>query len=213
MATGATVLGLLLIADAIVTLAWQEPISALITARSQAELTDQFEEQRSLVRTELASERNDKRARRVSHLARRQLRTAQPGGALGRIMIPAADASFTFVEGVDEASLTKGPGHYEETGLPGQGRTVAIAGHRTTHLAPFRNIDQLQPGDTIKTEMPYGTFRYAVTRTQIVAPSRVSVLDGGGHEKIVLTACHPLYSAAQRIVVFARLERGPGVWA
>ena len=31
--------------------------------------------------------------------------------------------------------------------------------------------------------------------------------DRVGYDRLVLSACHPLYSAAQRIVVFARLER------
>jgi sortase A len=26
------------------------------------------------------------------------------------------------------------------------------------------------------------------------------------HDRLVLSACHPLYSAAQRIIVFARLD-------
>lgn len=204
-------IGMILIAEVAVTLVWQEPVSALFATRSQAELSTQFEEKQRAIRTELASERTDRRARKVSKLARRQSRTAGVGEALGRIVIPKVGATFTFVEGIDEGSLSKGPGHYVNTGLPGQGGTVGIAGHRTTYLAPFRNIDKLKAGDTIKVKMPYGTFRYEVTRTRIVEPSRVKVLDDGGHEKVVLTACHPLYSAAQRIVVFAKLEQGPGV--
>ena len=36
-------------------------------------------------------------------------------------------------------------------------------------------------------------------------PSDVSVLDRRRYDRLVLTACHPLYSAEERIVVFARL--------
>ena len=54
--------------------------------------------------------------------------------------------------------------------------------------------------------MPYGRFTYRVSGTRIVAPSAVNVLARPrGTERIVLTACHPLYSAAKRIVVFGRL--------
>ena len=86
-------------------------------------------------------------------------------------------------------------------GLPG---TVAIAGHRTTYLAPFRNINELHKGDRIALEMPYANFTYRVQGVRIVSPSEYSVVRRVGYDRLVLTACHPLYSAAQRIVVFAR---------
>ena len=54
--------------------------------------------------------------------------------------------------------------------------------------------------------MPYGRFAYRIERTRIVAPTEVAVIERVAHDRLVLTACHPLYSAAQRIVVFARLE-------
>ena len=52
--------------------------------------------------------------------------------------------------------------------------------------------------------MPYGTFTYRVERTKIVPPTELSVTDRVDHDRLVLSACHPLYSAAQRIIVFAR---------
>ena len=64
------------------------------------------------------------------------------------------------------------------------------------------------PGDRVTMTMAYGRFTYLVEKTRVVAPSQVGVLTAvRGRERIVLTACHPLYSAAQRIVVFARLSR------
>jgi sortase A len=110
-----------------------------------------------------------------------------------------------FVQGTDTASLQKGPGHYPDTAFPGQGRTIGIAGHRTTYLAPFRHIDQIDDGDEITLEMPYGTFTYRVSKHEIVDPSDVQIVDDVGHERLVLTACHPVYSAAQRYAVFAEL--------
>ncbi len=53
--------------------------------------------------------------------------------------------------------------------------------------------------------MPYGRFVYRVQQTRIVRPSEVSVVRRVAYDRLVLTACHPLYSAAKRIVVFARL--------
>ena len=52
--------------------------------------------------------------------------------------------------------------------------------------------------------MPYGRFTYRVQQRKIVAPTTVSVVKRVGYDRLVLSACHPLYSAAKRIVVFAR---------
>ncbi len=110
-----------------------------------------------------------------------------------------------MAHGTDRGTLRKGPAHYPETPMPGQGGTVAVAGHRTTFQAPFRSIDDLARGDRIVLRMPYGRFTYHVEGTRIVAPTARWVIRRVGYERLVLTACHPLYSAAQRIVVFARL--------
>jgi len=183
-----TVSGVLLIGDAGVTLAWQEPLSALMADREQATLE-----------RELADP-----PRRV--VERRPLR----GDSIGRIALPKIDRSYFMVQGTDTDSLRKGPGHYPKTPLPGEPGTVGVAGHRTTYGAPFRDIDRLDPGDRIRLEMPYGTFTYRVQRTRIVPPTEVSVTDPVGYQRLILSACHPLYSAAQRIVVFARqIDRGP----
>jgi sortase A len=54
--------------------------------------------------------------------------------------------------------------------------------------------------------MPYASFSYRVQRTEIVEPSQIEITRDVGYERLVLSACHPLYSAAQRIVVFAKLD-------
>jgi sortase A len=82
---------------------------------------------------------------------------------------------------------------------------VAIAGHRTTYLAPFRHVDQLKSGDRITLTMPYGRFTYEIQKTQIVLPTALWVTKSVGYDRLVLSACHPLYSASHRIIVFARL--------
>jgi len=127
---------------------------------------------------------------------------------------PVADGScrrfrgpFAFAEGTDAETLRSGPGHYPGTDLPGQGGTVGIAGHRTTYQAPFRKNEQLRRGDEIVVSMPYGDFVYLVGRQAVVSPTDAHVLDSGRRERLVLTACHPLYSDAQRLIVFAGLDR------
>jgi sortase A len=204
------VAGLLMIADAGVTLAWQEPVSALMARLQQDRLSDELEEIEQAAPTRVqrrALAALPSQRRRIAFLARDTRRRAREGEPIGRVAIPAVGADFVVVEGTDGATLRKGPGHYPDTTFPGLRGTVAIAGHRTTYLAPFREVDELDAGDEIVLTMPYGRFAYAVERTQIVKPDALWVTRDVGYDRLVLTACHPLYSAAERIVVFARLRQ------
>ncbi len=200
--------GVLLIADAGVTLAWQEPVSALVARLTQDRLEDDL---RGLERADLtelqlrALSHLGTERRRIAFLARALRGQVKEGDALGRIEIPRIGTSTVVVEGTDGATLRKGPGHYADTPIPGLDGTVAVAGHRTTYLAPFRRLDELRARDRVHVEMPYARFTYSVEGTKIVAPSEYSVTRRVGYDRLVLTACHPLYSAAKRIVVFARL--------
>jgi sortase A len=127
------------------------------------------------------------------------------GEAAARIQIPAIGVDKIVVEGVSLADLKKGPGHFPQTPLPGQEGNAAIAGHRTTYGAPFHRLDELEPGDEVIVTTAQGEFTYEVTETQIVAPTAVEVLDDKGDDRLTLTACHPKYSARQRIVVVSHL--------
>lgn len=204
------VAGALMIADAGITLAWQEPVSALLARIEQNKLSGQLDKIEAAPPTRVQQRvlrALDTQRRRIAFLAREARRTAQTGDPIGRIAIPQIGGDFVVVQGTDSATLRKGPGHYPSTTFPGLPGTVAIAGHRTTYLAPFRKVDELKHGDRIVLTMPYGRFTYAVERTQIVDPKALWVTRDVGYQRLVLSACHPLYSAAQRIIVFARLQR------
>ena len=128
------------------------------------------------------------------------------GRPIARIRIPRIGLSTITVEGTDYwGSLSKGPGRYERGDFPGMGETTGIAGHRTTFEAPFRHIDSIRDGDPITLAMPYGTFTYRVLRHRIIDDGNWSIMRRVGFDELVLSACHPIYSAAQRYVVFARL--------
>ncbi len=180
--------GVLLITDAVVTLLWQEPVSAFVAEREQRALKKAlFDPPERVVR-------------------RRPLK----GDAIAKIEIPAIGVSEYVVEGTDTATLRKGPGHYPDTPLPGGPGTAAIAGHRTTYGAPFREIDELERGDRITVDMPDGRFIYRVEQSKIVDDQDLSVLEPVGYKRLMLSACHPLYSAAQRVVIFAEQVRREG---
>jgi sortase A len=127
------------------------------------------------------------------------------GDAMARIAIPDIGVDKIVVEGVSLDDLKRGPGHYPDTPMPGQAGNSAIAGHRTTYGAPFNRIDELDNGDEILITTSQGSFRYEVSGQQIVSPSQVEVLNDHGDNRLTLTACHPKYSAAQRIIVTATL--------
>ena len=177
--------GTLLIADAAITLLWQEPVSAYVANQHQQELKTAFIDPPQRV------------------IRRQPLK----GDSIARIEIPSIGVDEYVVEGTDLESLRKGPGHYPETPLPGERGTSAIAGHRTTYGAPFRHIDELDPGDRIIIDMPDGRFIYRVEESKIVDDQDLSVLEPVGYRRLMLSACHPLYSAAQRIIVYARQVR------
>jgi sortase A len=201
--------GIMLLVDAGLTIAWQEPVSAIYARITQNKLKGDL---RDLGKAPVSRATRRALARlgkntdaRMAVLARELRRKVHNGQAIGRIVIPRIDASYVVVQGTDTASLRKGPGHYPATPFPGMPGTVAIAGHRTTYLAPFRKVDKLRHGDPIRLEMPYGRFTYRVQYTKIVQPTALYITRSVGYDRLVLSACHPLYSASHRIVVFAKL--------
>ena len=145
----------------------------------------------------------------------------EDGSSLARIVIADINVDEIVVEGVSVEDLRKGPGHYGSTPNPGQAGNAAIAGHRTTYGAPFHRIDELDPGAEIVVTTLQGTFVYRVTENVlpdgsikghfIVSPSDTWVLDQTGKNLITLTACHPKYSARQRIIVQAELVGEPAI--
>lgn len=128
-----------------------------------------------------------------------------PGTAYAQILIPRIDLNLIVVEGTDAVDLENGPGHYSDTADPWEesGR-VAIAGHRTTYLAPFGNLDEMRTGDEITLRTEFGTFRYEVNDVFVI-PTEGSgvVLEQTAEPTLVLTTCHPEFSDAERLIVTA----------
>jgi sortase A len=219
------VLGSLMVAYAAVVVLWRDPATDLYARWQQERLDDalakEFVEFRSVAAVAgagppdadpldgkglSAAPTPDPAAVAVNAgRLQRKLRQGQP---LGRIFIPKLGVEAVFVHGTRWAEdLSRGPGHYKETELPGLGKTAAIAAHRTTFGAWFRHIDELERGDLIRLRLPYGTLRYRVFSHEIVESDDWSVIRDRGFDTLVLSACHPLYSAEQRWIVYARLER------
>ena len=212
MGRAARILGRLLLAAGVLGLAWtitvwrwQDPFTALYTHYEQAKL------ERSLDREIKAFRGEHRRAesivvrerRFVAAAAAADRRQAKVGQALGRIIVRRMGLNMVVVNGTDEETLKKGPGHYLGSALPGLDRLVYIAGHRTTYLAPFAKIDQLHKGDRVTVVMPYATFVYRVSGYRIVPANDLNVLRSPGHEVLELQACHPRFFATHRFIAYA----------
>jgi sortase A len=181
--------------------------TGLITARHQSALRTEFSQaQRTAGSTPVTLPPHPPAGTSggVPRAARRQ---ADPplGSPVGTITIPSIGVSMVIVEGTGDAQLAAGPGHYPNTPLPGEVGNAAIAGHRTTYLHPFYDLNELVLGDPITIVTLQGVFLYHVTSSQSVLPSDVSVVDQTLTPTLTLTTCTPRYSASQRLVVHARL--------
>ena len=139
------------------------------------------------------------------------------GKAFAILRIPrlGADYARPVLEGTSLDILQEGVGHYTGTAAPGAVGNFAVAGHRTTYGRPFHDIDRLRPGDKVIVETAQAYSVYVVRRHEIVDPTAVRVIapvpDKPGAKPtgrwMTMTACHPKYSAAQRYVVFAELDK------
>ena len=189
--------------------------TGLSTARAQDNLTKEFETQIA----EFAPPETSANAQPIV-TAPVDLPIPEPGDPIARITMKIIDSDFIMVQGVDLKWLQEGPGHFPQTPLPGQPGNAAVAGHRTTYAAPFNRIDELTPGDIITVQTLQGTFTYNVdpkidpkdgttSGHVIVSPNDLSILDQNFGNRLTLMACHPKFTAAQRIVVTATLTSNP----
>jgi sortase A len=203
--------GMLALVDAVLTLVWQEPISALYATLQQEHLSGALRKVERAAptpveRRTLASLADEQA--RIAFLAGELERRSGEGSAVGRIQIPSIGASFVVVKGTTTEALRGGPGIFSAAGFPGIPGTTVIAGHRTTYLAPFRHVDALHRGDRIMLNMPYAHLTYTVLGQRVVVPTNVqAAVANVGYTRLVLSACTPLFSAEKRLLVYARLTR------
>jgi sortase A len=229
--TGLISTGLGLLLFVLVTIFWGDPFTRLSESGEQDKLERAFAEF-APAQDELRTAALDPELTRdTAALARKR---SPLGAPMGKMRIPKIGLSKIIVHGARDGTtdLEKGPGIYKEVTFPGSGAPIAIAGHRTTYGAPFLHIDRLRPGDKIIVTVPYGEFTYTVSRQpHVISPNDWSILNPGAGEPtqamrqqvqrtgncvsdtpggdtcehLVLTACHPKYSAAKRLAVFAKL--------
>jgi sortase A len=199
------VVGVLLIAWGFVTWKWGDPVTGLYTRWEQRKLADEYEQivERYTPPPVAPSIPPAERRRRLQKAAVTFRKQAEPGQAIGRIHVKRLGLDMVLLNGTEASTLKRGPGRDGRTFMPGEGELVYIAGHRTTYGAPFAHIDRLRPGDPVVIDMPYGRFRYRVTRSVIVPADDLARLRTRGREQVALQACHPRFSAKQRYIAYA----------
>lgn len=181
------------------------------TSAAQAELAEEWDHQLELLESggpdaPVVEEDDDPDEVAVTGGAVAAIEFVRPGSEERPVR---ADPLFV-VEGVSLADLTRGPGHYPDSEDPGGEGNFAVAGHRTTYGAPFYHLNQLVEGDEVHVTGRDGRRHvYRVDRQEVVSPDDVWVIGsdplGTGNPTLTLTTCHPRFSAAQRLVVFAEL--------
>lgn len=135
--------------------------------------------------------------------------TTEPEVSLGAVEIPRLGLRRPLYEGIRMPTLDKGPGHWPGTAMPGELGNVVVAGHRVSHAADFRDLDELAPGDEVVFETATGRHRYLVVHTQIVEPEATWIVSQTADHRATLFACHPPGSVRQRIVVNLELASPP----
>ena len=127
------------------------------------------------------------------------------GTLIGRLEAPSVKMSTPVLEGSDDATLSRGAGHIEDTPHPGEAGNVGIAGHRDTVFRPLRNI---HVGDALELTTADRLYRYKISKTLIVGPDDVYVLDPTKSPTLTLVTCYPFEyvgHAPRRFIVQAEL--------
>lgn len=124
---------------------------------------------------------------------------------VGSIEIPKLGLRAPIGEGIALSTIDRGPSHWPGSAMPGQVGNVVIAGHRVTHSRPFRNIDQLVPGDEVIFEVGGQRWTYRMTSHEVVTPDQTRIAKQTPTPTATLFACHPPGSARYRYVVYLAL--------
>jgi sortase A len=139
------------------------------------------------------------------------------GDGFGLMYIPRLGEDWVkpLVEGSSLENLKKGVTHYTGTAMPGEVGNFAVAGHRATNGEPFRNLDRMRAGDQVYVETSDAWVTYEITRSQIVKPKDVWVLNpipGKGNENatpteavLTITTCNPRWASYERLIVYGKM--------
>lgn len=126
-----------------------------------------------------------------------------------RLVIPDADVDVIVLDGWDDDTLKRAPGHWPASALPGQAGNCAIAGHSNVYGSPFYKINGLRPGAPIELRTPQATYLYRVIEVKSVIDTDTSVIQPSSDPEmpplLTLVTC-TIPRTLNRVVVSASLE-------
>lgn len=126
-----------------------------------------------------------------------------------RLVIPDADVDVIVLDGWDDATLKRAPGHWPASAMPGQAGNCAIAGHSNIYGSPFYKLNELQPGALIELHTPQATHLYRVLEVKSVVDTDTSVVQPSPDPQmpplLTLVTC-TIPRSFNRVVVTASLE-------
>jgi sortase A len=125
-------------------------------------------------------------------------------GLIGRLDIPRLKLSAPVEAGENDDVLDFAVGYLPDTPLPWQPGNSAFAAHRDRL---FRPLEGIRVGDEIRLSTIHGNLLYKVSRTIIVNPEDLWVLNPRPDANLTLITCYPFEyvgHAPKRFVVQAR---------
>jgi sortase A len=129
--------------------------------------------------------------------------TVLVGAPVARLQIARIHLDEIVVEGVGDDELNAGPGHLPGSVLPGMKGNAVISAHRDRH---FSRLDELQLGDTIRTETGHSSGSWVIVGRRIVGRETPALFVA--HEPLLtLTTCWPVSyfgSAPDRLILSAK---------
>jgi sortase A len=125
-------------------------------------------------------------------------------GIFGRLVIPKLWMDQVVLEGVGDSELARGPAHFPQSAIPGDGNCVII-GHLNIDGSPFKDLDKLRPGDEVLVQAHDRLVSYSVATSRVISPTDVSVVAPSAGDRLVLLTCTP--GAKHRLAVFCRQVR------
>ena len=125
-----------------------------------------------------------------------------------RLIIPEIGVDAVVVQGEDDASLERGPGHAPYTALPGQPGNCVIAAHRNLYGSYFYRVDELLPGAKITLRTPHQSYTYQVIQMFQVADTDAATVKAlpppGSPPMLTIYTC-TLPRSTNRIVITSQL--------
>ena len=122
---------------------------------------------------------------------------------------PIAEVGVTVSDGKARwETAWKAAGHHIDSALPGQPGNMVITGHVSVadrgNVAVFKELDRVEPGDTVEVYSGDQVYRYAVSKVVVVPPSAIKLLRSNSESTVTLITC--THDLKNRLVVIGTLQ-------